>query len=192
MSWPVSYCRGCLASKTSPGHCLIYLGTWIRASGFTWLDCQSPLETRGIQNHCSKLCSPWPPDAASSQRPHSSLWGNKTDKRQEVAERAPKHTSRRDWVPLTRPSNKVEAHRYRRSVWGHTSHMWQNLKSSPGVWTPLTTCFFTLPCRLTVEKCPLLVTGRCDESRRQRCEARKMERRIQDDRNSFWQVCLSL
>jgi len=75
MSWPVSYCRGCLASRTSPGHCLIYLGTWIRASGFTWLDCQSPLETRGIQNHCSKLCSPWPPDAASSQRPPLSPLG---------------------------------------------------------------------------------------------------------------------
>ena len=66
---------GCLASKTSPGHCLIYLGTWIRASGFTWLDCQSPLETRGIQNHCSKLCSPWPPDATSSQSPPLSPLG---------------------------------------------------------------------------------------------------------------------
>lgn len=70
---------GCLASKTSPGHCLIYLGTWIRASGFTWLDHQSPLETRGIQNHCSYHCSlpcsPWPPDATSSQSPPLSPLG---------------------------------------------------------------------------------------------------------------------
>lgn len=70
---------GCLVSKTSPGHCLIYSGTWIRASGFTWLDHQSPLETRGTQNHCSNHCSlpccPWPPDATSSQSPPLSPLG---------------------------------------------------------------------------------------------------------------------
>ena len=107
------------------------------------------------------------------------LWGNKTDKRQEVREHPSTPQGRRDQVPLIRPSNKVEAHRYRGSVWGHTSHVWQNLKSSPGVWSPLAICFSNFPCHLSMEKCPLLVTGRCDESRRQRCEARKMERRIQ-------------